>query len=195
MPPQSGPAPERLLERARSGDTTALGQLLQSYVSWLKLLAKVEIDRRLRGKTDPSDVVQDVCLKAYRAFAQFRGTSERELLGWLRQVLATTLVDLVKRYYKTQRRDVRLERELDGELDRSSRLLNHAFVSRQSTPSEQASRREQGVALAEALERLPNDYREVIVLRHLESLTFPQVALRMERSVDSVEKLWSRALL
>ena len=45
-----------------------------------------------------------------------------------------------------------------------------------------------------ALARLPDDYQTVIVLRHLEGLTFPQVGERMSRSVDSVEKLWVRAL-
>jgi RNA polymerase sigma-70 factor (ECF subfamily) len=63
-----------------------------------------------------------------------------------------------------------------------------------STPSRHAARREQAVLLAEALERLSEDYREVIVLRHLEGLTFPDVAKRMNRSEDSVQKLWVRSL-
>jgi RNA polymerase sigma-70 factor (ECF subfamily) len=56
------------------------------------------------------------------------------------------------------------------------------------------AQREQGVLLAEALARLPADYREVVVLRHLEELEFPEVARRMGRSVGSVKKLWVRAL-
>ena len=56
------------------------------------------------------------------------------------------------------------------------------------------SRREQAVLLADALNHLPADYREVLILRHLEGLTFPEVADRMGRSLDSVEKLWVRAL-
>ena len=68
-------------------------------------------------------------------------------------------------------------------------------MAQQSSPSQQASRREQAVLLADALAELPADYREVIVLRHLEGLTFPQVAQRMGRTLDSVEKLWMRALV
>ena len=68
------------------------------------------------------------------------------------------------------------------------------MVAGQSTPSQRASRREQAVLLADALSLLPDDYREVIILRHLEGLTFPEVAARMGRSLDSVEKLWVRAL-
>ena len=63
-----------------------------------------------------------------------------------------------------------------------------------SSPSQQASRREQVVLLADALALLPEDYREVIVLRHLEGLSFAEVGQRMGRSLDSVEKLWVRGL-
>ena len=64
----------------------------------------------------------------------------------------------------------------------------------QSSPSQQAVRREQGVLLADALDQLPEDYREVLVRRHLEGLPFPEVARRMGRSQDSIEKLWMRGL-
>ena len=67
-------------------------------------------------------------------------------------------------------------------------------MGQSSTPSQKAMRREQTQQLAEALNRLPDDYREVILLRHLEGLPFAEVARRMQRSLDSVDKLWVRAL-
>jgi RNA polymerase sigma-70 factor (ECF subfamily) len=79
-------------------------------------------------------------------------------------------------------------------LERSSRVLDGGLVAVQSTPSHQAASREQAVLLADALARLPADYREALVLRHLEGLSFPDVARRMDRTVDSVQKLWVRAL-
>ena len=109
-------------------------------------------------------------------------------------VLAGVVSHLVRRYFGTQQRDIRLERQLADELDQSSRFLEGGLVGRESSPSQRASRREQAVLLADALDQLPPDYREVLILRHLESLTFPEIAERMERSVDSVEKLWVRAL-
>ena len=69
-----------------------------------------------------------------------------------------------------------------------------ALVAAGSSPSQHAARREQALLLAEGLERLPEDYREVLILRHLEGLTFPEVAARMGRTVMSVKKLWARAL-
>jgi RNA polymerase sigma-70 factor (ECF subfamily) len=185
---------EDLLRLGRTGDGAALGQLLERYRNYLALLARMQIGRRLQGKVDPLDLVQDTCLEAHRDFAQFRGASEGEFVRWLRQILARNLANLLRHYYHTRGRDVRLERQLVVELDASSRALDRAPVAPLSTPSQQAARREQAVLLADALEGLPADYREVIILRHLEGLTFPEVAHRMDRSVDSVEKLWARGL-
>jgi RNA polymerase sigma-70 factor (ECF subfamily) len=185
---------EELLAGARSGDEGALGGLLERYRAYLLLLARLQIGRRLQGKADPADMVQETFLEAARHFGQFRGVTEPELTSWLRQILAGCLAHLVRRYYGTQARDVRLERLLEDDLDQSSRAIDGGLVAPHSTPSQLASRREQAVLLADALDRLPADYREVIILRHLQSLTFPEVAARMGRSLDSVEKLWVRAL-
>ena len=184
----------RLLRQARAGDDDALGRLLQGYRRYLELLARLQISRRLQGKLDPADVVQDVFLEAHRNFAVFRGASEGEFVAWLRQILVARLANLVRHYLGTKRRDVRLEREMAAAVDESSRVLDGGLVSRQSSPSERAARCEQAVLLADALARLPDDQREVLVLRHLEELSFPEVAARMGRSVDSVKGLWTRGL-
>jgi RNA polymerase sigma-70 factor (ECF subfamily) len=186
--------PEQLLHLAGGGSSAALGRLLQLYGNYLALLARLQIGKRLQGKLDPSDLVQETFLEAHRDFAQFRGSSEAEFVAWLRQILARNLANLVRHFYGTQRRDVRLERELAVDLDRSSQVLDRGLAAAQSTPSQQAARREQAVLLADALGRLPQDYREVIILRHLEGLTFAEVARRLDRTVDSVEKLWARGL-
>jgi RNA polymerase sigma-70 factor (ECF subfamily) len=185
--------PEELLKLARTGDRDALGQLLEMYGNYLALLARLEIGRRLRGKVDAADVVQETFLEAHRDFAQFRGATEADLVAWLRQILVTNLANLV-RHYGTKRRDVRLERELAVGVDQSSRVLDRGLIAMQSSPSQQAARREQSVLLANALERLPEHYRDIMILRHLEGLTFPEVARRTGRSLDSVKKLWARAL-
>jgi RNA polymerase sigma-70 factor (ECF subfamily) len=185
---------EDLLAQARAGDDGVLGMLLERYRAYLTLLARLQIGRRLQAKADCADLVQDTFLEAARHFSRFRGETEPELAAWLRQILAGCLAHLVRRYCGTQARDVRLERTLEDELDQSSRAIDRGLIAAQSTPSQRSSRREQAVLLADALDRLPPDYREVIILRHLEGLSFPEVAARMGRSVDSVEKLWVRAL-
>jgi RNA polymerase sigma-70 factor (ECF subfamily) len=188
------PSPEQLLHQAQAGDDPALGRLLELYRAYLAVLARVQIGRRLQGKVDASDLVQEAFLGAYRDFPQFRGTTEQEFLGWLRQILASLLANLVRHYQGTQRRDVRLERQLALELDQSSQALDRGLMAPQSSPSQQAIRREQSVLLAGALGRLPDEWRELLILRHLEGLSFPEVAQRLGRTVDSVKKLWPRAL-
>ena len=183
-----------LLIQARSGAEEARGALLESYRIYLDLLARVEIGRRLRKKVDASDVVQETFLEAHRNFGSFRGTSEAEFVSWLRSILAARVANLVRHFVGTQARDVRREERLEGDLDQSSRAIDRGFFALQSTPSQQVVRREQGVLLAAALARLPEEYREVVILRHLEELPFPDVARRMDRTVDSVQKLWVRAL-
>jgi RNA polymerase sigma-70 factor (ECF subfamily) len=194
MSPDVRPDPEELLRRARAGSGPARGQLLELYRRYLLLLARLQIGRRLQGKVDAADLVQETFLDAHRHFAQFRGQTEAEVVAWLRQILATHLANLVRHYLGSQRRDVRLERALAGELENSSRLLDHALQANHSSPSERAARREQVVQLADALAQLPANYREVLILRHLEELSFPEVARRMNRTVEGVKKLWARAL-
>jgi len=190
----TGPDLEHLLFLARAGQDQAVGQLLELYRNYLALLARLEIGRRLQGKVDDSDLVQDTFLQAHRHFARFRGTTEGELVSWLRQLLAEVVAKLVRHYYGTQRRDVRLERDLAAKLDQSSCLLAQGLAAQQSSPSQQAAHREQAVLLADALQQLPESYREVIILAHLQGFGFPEVAQRMGRSVESVKKLWARAV-
>ncbi|MCH7686064.1 MAG: sigma-70 family RNA polymerase sigma factor [Planctomycetes bacterium] len=193
MDSQSGKDLNHLLAQARQGQNDALGRLLELYRNYVKLLADLQINRRLQGKVSASDIVQETFLQAKRGFTQFRGTSEGELVVWLRQILASQLAMLF-RHYSTQKRDLHLEHQLDEELNHSSQALGFSLVSKQTSPSQNAIRREQSVLLADALARISADYREVIVLRHLEGMSFPDVAQRMGRSLAAVKNLWTRAI-
>jgi RNA polymerase sigma-70 factor (ECF subfamily) len=193
MDPATATDVGQLITAAR-GDADGLGRLLERYRSYLTLLARVQIGQRLQGKVDPADLVQETYLEAHRYFDRFQGETEPVLLAWLRRILASQTARLVRRYGCTQARDLDLERTLERELDSSSGLLDRGLVDRGESPSGAAARREQAVLLADALDRLPSDYREVIILRQLEGLAFDEVAGRMGRTVDAVQKLWVRGL-
>src|SRR5262245_4015777 len=184
---------DELIAQARINPSEGLGALLEKHRSYLNLLARVQIGRRLQGKADSADLVQETFLEAHRHFALFHGRSAAEFAQWLRQILAARLAKLVRRYLGTKGRDVRLEQALQRELERSSDHLGKALIAG-STASQQAVRREHALLLAEALQRLPKDYREVLILRHLEECAFAEVARRMGRTLESVKKLWARAL-
>ena len=101
--------PDKLLRLAREGDHDGLGQLFGAYRNYLKMLARLQIHSELRTKADASDIVQDTLMEAHRGFQAFRGTTEAELLQWLRGILATRLANLTPRFYGTKQRDLRLD--------------------------------------------------------------------------------------
>jgi RNA polymerase sigma-70 factor (ECF subfamily) len=186
--------PELLLEQTRAGDEAARGRLLELYRNYLRLMARTLISQPLRVRLDASDLVQDTLLKAHREFVGFLGSTEPELIAWLRQILVRSLSDQVKRH-RAGKRDVRREEALEVMLDRSSEAVQQALAAPVSSPSSIASRREQAVLLADALEKLPPDYREVFIARNLEHIPFDQIAARMGRTSGAVRKLWTRTML
>jgi RNA polymerase sigma-70 factor (ECF subfamily) len=186
--------PEILLQQARSGDDAARGLLLELYRNYLRLMARSLNNGALRARIDPSDIVQETFLKAHREFDAFAGSTEPELVAWLRQILVRNVSDQA-RYHRRQGRDPRRQESLEAALDRSSVAVQRALAASMSSPSVRLERRERAVLLANALERLPADYRDVFILRNLEDLPFEQVAARMDRSDNAVRKLWTRAML
>ena len=194
MSPPIEDDPAVSLARVKSGDRCALGSLLERHRNYLHLLVRLQVGKRLRSKLDVEDLVQEACLEAHRGIERFQGATSSEFLAWLRQIVAGVLANQVRRYFGTKRRDLRLEQSLADDPDRSSVAPDGGYVAPYSSPSHVVLKREQGLILADALATLPDDYREVIILRQLENLPFPEVASRMGRSVVSVKHLWVRAL-
>jgi RNA polymerase sigma-70 factor, ECF subfamily len=187
---------DELIALSRQRGEQGIGSLLDLYRNYLLLLARAEVGKRLQRKVDASDLVQDTCLDAHRYFERFEGTTEAQFLAWLKTILAGKVADTVRHYLGTQSRDVRreLENDLTESFDRSGRRLEQFAVGSGDRPSQHVMRREQTVIVADALQLLPPDYREVMIFRHWEDLSFPEIAERMDRSLDSVQKLWIRAL-
>jgi RNA polymerase sigma-70 factor (ECF subfamily) len=182
-----------LIERARREEAGALDRLLDSYRNYLRLLARTGLDVSLQGKADPSDLVQDALLKASQRFGQFRGATDAELAGWLRQILTRCLTDFVRRYQTGGRRAGR-EQSLDQLLNRSSQALERILANDSPSPSASEQRRDLGVVLSDALAELGEDQRDVIVLHHLEGMGWDEVGQRMGRTAGAVRMLWTRAL-
>jgi RNA polymerase sigma-70 factor (ECF subfamily) len=191
--------PEQLLADALGGRTDSLGRVLELNRRDLALLARAQIDFRLQGRVDASDLVQETFLDACRDFHHFRGTSHREWVAWLRKILFYNLARVVQRQVAAKKRSTRQEVSLDGRVSAAAQSsgttpIENALVSRLSSPSSHAGRRERSACLADQLTRLPADYREVLVLRNLEGLPFSEVARRMGRSTGAVRILWVRAV-
>jgi RNA polymerase sigma-70 factor (ECF subfamily) len=185
--------PGDLIHRARSGCPESLQALLALYRGYLRLLARSQLDQGLRQRLDPSDLVQETLLEAFRAFREFAGRTEGELVAWLRRIFVRNLADQV-RHHQARRRDMRRDERLEADLERSTAATHAALEADFAGPSTLAQERERAVMLAECLEKLPEDYREVIVLRHIDGLPFAEIAGRMGRSTGAARVLWVRAL-
>ena len=180
------------LQEARGGDLEVLGRALESCREYLLLIAARGLDADLIAKGGASDLVQETLLGAYRDFGAFHGRSRVELLAWLRKILQNNLAVHRRRYRGTRKRQVSLEIPIGGS---SGGAAWHALRCDSVTPGAAAVRREQSAALIAALERIPEDYRRVVVWHQIEQLTFEQISERMGRSADAVRKLWYRALI
>jgi RNA polymerase sigma-70 factor, ECF subfamily len=196
------PNPEQMIAQVRRGPDEAgrkerLGELLELYRNYLKLLARAQVDLHLRSRADASDLVQETFLDACRDFHQFRGSTEAELMAWLKKILIYNVAKFIQRQVVAKKRDARRDVSLDRHLaavNQSSAHFEAALASPASSPSVQASRRERAAVVADYLAQLPPAYREVILLRNLEGLPFADVARRMQRSSGAVRILWVRAL-
>jgi RNA polymerase sigma-70 factor (ECF subfamily) len=171
----------------------AHGHLLEKFRAYLCLLARLQLDPRLRGKLDPSDVVQQTLLEAYQKRDQFRGATEGEWLAWLRQALAHNLADALRAFGQAKR-DVNRERSLEAAVEASSQRLAAWLAADQSSPSQQAQRHERAVRLAEALATLPDDNREALVLHYCEDRPLADIATHLGRSPAAVAGLLKRGL-
>jgi RNA polymerase sigma-70 factor, ECF subfamily len=182
----------RLLGAARTGDRDELGRLLTLFRPYLLSIADSEIGYELRAKTNSSDIVQDAFLEAQRALARFEGDSIEEFRAWLRAVLLHKLSDLQRYYRHSQKRAVTRENSMDASGDQGR--LRDVVPSDDSTPSAAACRREEAQAVAEALNRMPDHYRQIIRWRNWEGLSFAEIGKRVGKSEDAARMLWTRAI-
>jgi RNA polymerase sigma-70 factor (ECF subfamily) len=163
----------------------------ERYRDYLLLLARLQFDPRLRGKLDPSDIVQQTMLQAHRKRDQFRGQTEAERAAWLRAILANALADAARKYGQGV---LGRERSLEVSLEESSRRLERWLEDSQPSPGQGMDRHEQLLRLADALARLPEDQRQAVELRHLQGLSVAEIGQQIGRSTAAVGGLLQRGL-
>lgn len=169
------------------------GAVLEPFRKYLRVLAHVHLDARLRGKLDPSDVVQQTLMRACVGFDQLRRREPGAVAAWLRKILARTLADAV-RDLERARRDVGRERSLHAALDESASGLEAWLAAEQSSPSERAEKNELLLRLADALCELPEETRAAVVLKHCRGWTLAQIGEHLGRTPAAVASLLHRGL-
>lgn len=164
------------------------------YRSWLHLLAEGEVDARLRNKFSASDAVQQTLLIAWQDRDQCRAEEEGQRMAWLRKILANQLAQLARHYAGTKRRDLSRERSIDQSLSQSSQNVAQWLADEGPSPSGVAMALERQRQLSDLLDKLPSDYRTVLILRNIKELPHAEIADRMGKSEGAVRVLWVRAL-
>jgi RNA polymerase sigma-70 factor (ECF subfamily) len=166
---------------------------LERFRAYLRLLARLHLDRRLQGKLDPSDLVQQTLLEAYRSAHKLTGRSDAEKAAWLQKALAHQMAHAVRDLGR-DKRNVARERLLEAALAESSAQLEKWLAAEQSSPSDQAARQELSIRLAAELEALPEAQREAVVLHYWQGMTLPEIAEHLSRSPAAVAGLLQRGL-
>jgi RNA polymerase sigma-70 factor (ECF subfamily) len=155
---------------------------------YLKVLARIGLDPRLRGKLDESDVVQQTLLEAHRDRSQFRGTTAGERYAWLRQILARNLQNSLRDFTR-DKRDVNREA-----VDLSSARLGNWVVTSQTTPGTAAAREEEAARVAVAIAGLPEPQREAVLLRHGHGRPVAEIAATFDTTVEAAAGLLYRGM-
>jgi len=168
-------------------------QELERFRDYLSLLARLQLDAKLQGKVDLSGVVQQTLLEAHQALAQFPDRNDALRAAWLRQILANNLRDEIRKL-STAARDADRECSLEAAIEASSSRVGAWLAATQSSPSQQAIRQEELLALAHALARLPADQRRAVESHHLKGIPLADVAWQLGRSKGAVAQLLFRGL-
>jgi RNA polymerase sigma-70 factor (ECF subfamily) len=179
-----------LILAAKRGETAALGMALESFRGYLLAVARGEMEPDLLAKGGASDLVQDAFLEAHRDFERFEGGDADDLCVWLRGILMHRLANFRRHYRQTEKR--RIGREVA--LPPPGGPQGWEFSDRDPSPSREFERRERSKVLRNALERLAEKHRAVILLRHEERLTFGEIGLRVGISEEAARKRWGRAV-
>jgi RNA polymerase sigma-70 factor (ECF subfamily) len=165
---------------------------LGRYRPLLRLQARqLQLDPRLRARFDASDLVQEALLKAHANLGQFQGGSEEELVRWLQTILENVVRDAIRRE-RADKRDPELERSMEAAVADSGARVRANLAAKGPSPSQQVELREQLLRLAAAVDQLPEDQYDVVVLRDLLDTPLAEIAGRLGRTERSVAGLLRR---
>jgi RNA polymerase sigma-70 factor (ECF subfamily) len=185
-------ATQRLLQQVRAGDRQAFEQLLAEHRPYLRQVVELRLGPKLRPRVDPSDVVQEAQIEAARRLDAYLEQAPLPFRLWLRQLAHDRLLMLQRRHVQAARRAVDREVALP---EGSSLLLAQQLLAAGSTPSHQLGQQELAQRVRQAVARLPDADREVLLMRTFEGLSFEEVGCLLEMNPAAARKRHGRALL
>jgi RNA polymerase sigma-70 factor (ECF subfamily) len=182
----------RLLKLARTGDSAAFGLLFTRHRRKLRGFVDNRLDDRLRSRMDPSDIVQETQIEAFRRFNDFYDRRPMPFHIWLRKTAYDRLLNLNRDHVRTQRRSLDRERRLP---DHSSELIASSVHANRPTPSETVAQKEYCERVSRIVAQLPEAEREVLLMRNVEGLSHIDIAHLLDIDHAAARKRYARALV
>lgn len=174
-----------LVERAQRGDQEAYDRLFALGADRALLFIRLRLGARLRSKLDPMDVLQEAYLEAHKAFPSFSYTGDDAFSRWLNRIIENCIRGLADHHGAKKRKP-------PGEVRQVSRVLDQIRASG-TGPVTAADRLDSRDRLARAMEKLEEEDRQVLLMRHFEDLTVDEIAHRLGRSPSATRRLLGRA--
>jgi RNA polymerase sigma-70 factor (ECF subfamily) len=185
-----------LLQRAAAEDADALRELFSRYRDRLKRMVHLRLSRRLSGRVDDSDVVQEAFLEISRKLPEYARAPQMPLFLWLRHMTGLKLTEIHRRHLGTQLRDADREVSLHrgGLPEADSVSLAAQLLGKLTTPSQAAIKAEQRIYVQEALNSMDPLDREVLALKHFEQLSTSEIAQVLGLSKAGAGSRYLRAI-
>lgn len=191
------PEEERLLKLAASGDSDAMGRLLESHRQRLERSVRVRLDHRVQSRLNASDVIQETCIEAGERLREYLENPGVPFFVWLRYLAHQRLQQLHRHHLGCQIRDANRERSIeqqDSETQLGTGIIAAHLAARFSSASSILQREELCQRLRELLDQLEPVDREILVLRHFEHLTNAECAQILSLSATAASNRYIRAL-
>ncbi|MCO8124344.1 sigma-70 family RNA polymerase sigma factor [Stieleria sp. TO1_6] len=167
--------------------------IIAQYEPYLRMLARTRVRRAYQAKIGASDMVQQAMMQAVQGFDGFRGTTEGELLAWLRQILAHHLCHLDRDLHR-DKRDIRREQSMEQKLAQSSMRLEGLLAGHSPTPSQNVALGENIIRISQAIAKLPDSQSDAVRLHYLEGMKLSEVAAELGKSTGAVAGLLHRGM-
>jgi RNA polymerase sigma-70 factor (ECF subfamily) len=186
---------QHLVALAKEGDRFALGQLCQVYGERVHWIVRFRMGEEIRSKLDSMDVAQDAFVSALQDLEDFTYQNEGDFLRWMSKIVENRIRDNLKKLH-ADKRNICKEMRLRDHLPSTKRsAAGAAGPIATTTPSIIVSRREDLDKLEKAIDTLKPEYRQAIILRKIEGLSYKEIGERLDKSIDAVGMLISRAMI
>ena len=187
---------ENLLIRLKTEGEAALAQVFSQYQDRLQRMVELRLDRRLFGRVDAADVLQETYLEAVKRLDRFLAEHTVPVFVWLRGVTGDTLIHVHRRHLGAKMRDAGQEVSIHrGAFPQATSVsLAAQLVGHLTSPSQAAMRAETIARLEAALDEMEHIDREVLALRHFEQLSNNEVASVLGLKKAAASQRYVRAL-